>query len=81
MFRAARTVRVEDRYTSSPQQLQLEYDQLVLAAGPWTNQLLGAGVMDPPLQLLPLVVSNEQTQVGHFCLELQTIHRFSQSYF
>merc|ERR1719189_647622 len=33
--RAARTVRVEDRYSSSPQQLQLEYDQLVLAAGPW----------------------------------------------
>ena len=41
---------------------QVRYDKLLLATGPWTNSLLDPGLTSPSLSLLPVLVSNEQTQ-------------------
>ena len=58
--RAGKTVVITDRF--SGQQRQLNFDRLLLTAGPWTNSLLSFEVTSPFLSQLPVVVSNEQTQ-------------------
>eukprot|EP00940_MAST-03C_sp_MAST-3C-sp2_P000907 g907.t1 len=37
----------------------IKYDRLVICAGPWTNKVLS--LASPPLSLMPIVVSEEQT--------------------
>ena len=38
----------------------IKYDKLLITAGPWTNKILSS--MNPKLPLVPMIISNEQTQ-------------------
>ena len=58
--RTEKTLVLSDRF--SGEQREIQYDKLLLTAGPWTNSLLSYEVTTPFLSQLPLVVSNEQTQ-------------------
>ena len=53
---------MSDNFSGTEQMEEVEYDALLMTAGPWTNSLLSGEVTQPPLSQLPLVVSNEQTQ-------------------
>ena len=58
--RTQRKLSITDNFSGATS--ELTYDKMLISAGPWTNKLLGPGVMSPPMSQLPLVVSNEQTQ-------------------
>ena len=60
--RRRKTILMSDNFSGTEQMEEVEYDALLMTAGPWTNSLLSGEVTQPPLSQLPLVVSNEQTQ-------------------
>eukprot|EP00092_Neocalanus_flemingeri_P033115 GFUD01036010.1.p1 GENE.GFUD01036010.1~~GFUD01036010.1.p1 ORF type:complete len:574 (+),score=141.78 GFUD01036010.1:180-1901(+) len=57
-----RTLTVKSNFDDEDPGTQLQYDKLLITAGPWTNQILGPSTMHPALPQLPVVISNEQTQ-------------------
>ena len=62
--RSTKTLKIKSCYDNEEEHgvTCLKYDKLLITAGPWTNQILGDSVTQPPLPKLPVVVSNEQTQ-------------------